>query len=73
MEPQTDDAWLAGWLDGIGPQSMSQRQVASIEKHGGLDVAKREATKRGIHLVELVDDHGVRLVAASKSPFRVIC
>ena len=68
-----DNEWLAAWLDGVDERSMSQRQHAAIERNGGIDAARREATRRGIHLLELTDDKGVRLVAASRHPFHVLC
>ena len=68
-------AWLAKWLDAVasGDATMSQRTVTSIEAHGGMDAAIREARARGVHLVELTDDHGKQLVAASLHPFRALC
>ncbi len=71
----SENAWTTGWLDDVacGKSKMSQRKVSSIEtKGGGLAVVKREALKRGVHLVRLEDEKGNDLVAASKKPFTVI-
>ena len=52
---------------------MSQRKVSTIKRKGGrLNVVRREALKRGVHLVRLEDDKGNDLVAASQKPFKVI-
>jgi hypothetical protein len=69
------DDWLASWLDAVavGSASMSQRAASSIEKHGGLAAAKAAARKRSVHLVKLVDDKGIELVAASLHPFETLC
>ena len=70
-----NNAWTNEWLEGVakGTNTMSQRMVSSIEKRGGgLTTVKREASKRGIHLVRLEDDKGNDLVAASLKPFKVI-
>jgi hypothetical protein len=67
--------WIADWIDavGTGRATMSQRAVSSIEAHGGLEAAIQTARARGVHLVQLTDDKGKRLVAASKEPFTTLC
>lgn len=52
---------------------MSARSVATIEKRGGgLRKVASIARKRDVHLVLLEDDKGVRQVAASRKPFKVL-
>ncbi len=70
-----DDAWIDGWLDDVvsGKSTMSQRVMSSIDAHGGLDRVVTAARARGVHLVQLTDDHGKELVAASLHPFRTLC
>ncbi len=70
------ERWVATWLDAVvdGRLSMSQRRVTSIARYGGgLDAVRTMAIARGVHLVQLVDDKGEALVAASLSPFEVLC
>ena len=66
---------FAEWLDAIadGRLSMSQRQVSWAEKLGGLDARVAAARRRGVHLVQLTDDKGKRLIAASREPFKHLC
>lgn len=68
-------AWVTKWLiAGTGKSSMSQRKVTSIQRcGGGLSLAKRLAKKHQVHLLRLTDDEGNDVVAASKSPFQVLC
>jgi hypothetical protein len=67
--------WIDAWLDSVvsGKSTMSQRVMSSIEIHGGLDRVVSAAQARGVHLVQLTDDHGKELVAASLHPFRTLC
>ena len=67
--------WIDAWLDGVasGHATMSQRSLASIEQHGGLEAAIQAARQRGVHLIRLTDDRGKVLVAASLSPFETLC
>lgn len=67
--------WLASWLHAVrdGRSSMSQRTRKSIDAHGGMAVAAVEARKRNLHLLELTDDKNRTLIAASGSPFKIIC
>ena len=65
----------AHWVDDVlaRPESMSQRKwdvVASWP--GGLEELIREAKARGVHLVSLTDDRGVKLIAASVHPFEIL-
>ncbi len=73
--PKSDDDWIAGWLDAVaaGTATMSQRQMASIDVHGGTAAVVTAARNRGVHLVRLTDGRGVDLVAASLHPFIVLC
>jgi hypothetical protein len=76
--PRSDpsERWVATWLDAVveGRLTMSQRRATAIAQHGGgLDVVKAMAIDRGVHLLQLVDEKGEVLVAASLSPFKVIC
>lgn len=67
--------WMEKWLEAVrdGRSTMSQRTMTSIEAHGGVVEAKRQAKKRGVHLVELTDDQGRKLVAASRHEFKTLC
>lgn len=70
------ERWVATWLDAVveGRLTMSQRRVTSIARYGGgLEAVKAMAIARGVHLLQLVDDKGDALVAASLSPFQVLC
>jgi hypothetical protein len=74
----TDDkhaSWRTTWLDSVasGAATMSQRAVSSIEKHGGMAPLVAEARARGVHLVQLTDDKGKALVAASTERFETLC
>ena len=67
--------WARRWLSAVaeGRNTMSQRKLASIEKRGGgIELVKAMASKLDVHLVQLTDDKGNVLVAASKHPFKVI-
>ncbi len=67
--------WATAWLDAVadGSNTMSQRRLSSIEKHGGLEAIKALAEQRGVHLLLLTDDEGNELIAASTQPFQVVC
>jgi hypothetical protein len=69
------DGWIAAWLDAVqdGSASMSQRRRSTIDNNGGLEGVIAAAKKRNVHLVELTDDKGNLLVAASRLPFRSLC
>ena len=71
----TENQWASKWLDSVadGSNTMSQRNLSSIEKNGGLEAVKALATERGVHLLLLEDDKGNELVAASKKPLTVVC
>ncbi len=71
----TIKAWITDWLDAVadGSSTMSQRSLASIEKHGGLEAAMVIAVEKNVHLLLVEDDEGREIVAASKKPFKVIC
>ncbi|TPW30458.1 DUF5996 family protein [Pararhizobium mangrovi] len=72
---EKDSVWLEKWLDAVrdGDATMSQRARSAIERHGGLECATAAARCRGLHLVELTDDKGNVLVAASRHAFRSLC
>ena len=75
MKTKQDNDWTKKWLDSVvnGSSTMSQRKTSSVEKHGGsLEALKREAKKRGVHLVRLEDDKGNDLIAASLKPFKIL-
>jgi hypothetical protein len=71
----TPDQWAAAWITSVanGANTMSARSVATIVKRGGgLKKVASAAKKQAVHLVLLEDDKGVRQVAASKRPFKVL-
>jgi hypothetical protein len=71
-----EPTWANKWLDAVrdGSTTMSQRRLATIRKHrGGLDAIRRIAKKKGVHLLLLKDEDGNARVAASNTPFKVIC
>ena len=71
-----DPTWVEQWLDAVrrGATSMSQRKLKRLEDFpGGVSAVRRLAKKKGVHLLLLTDDKGVELVAASSSPFKIIC
>ena len=73
----TDDevAWCEAWMREVAsnPASMTQRKFdVVVSKGGGVSVLKKRAKKHGVHLVQLTDDRGVVLVAASTKPFKVL-
>ena len=74
-DAKIDDQWMAKWLDAVqdGSATMSQRALSSIDRKGGLDAAVHAAKARGVHLVQLIDDKGIALVAASRHPFDLLC
>ena len=75
FQENLNEAWLGAWLDAVaaGTSAMSQRAISSIEKHGGLATAVAAARARQVHLAELVDETGKRLVAASQHPITTLC
>ncbi len=68
-------SWADAWLDRVrsGELTMSQRAMTVIEAKGGLDPVIAAARARGVHLVQLTDDTGKVLIAASVEPFVVLC
>ena len=75
-ERRAGPAWAERWLAGVadGTFTMSQRRLSAVETlGGGLAAVRRAAEAKGVHLLLLTDDEGVELVAASRSPFTVIC
>ena len=74
MKIHDNNDWMTKWLNGVvdGSSTMSQRKMSSVEKHGGINTLKREAKRRGVHLVRLEDDKGNDLIAASLKPFKVL-
>ena len=67
--------WVDSWIGSVasGSAAMSQRAVSSIEAHGGLAAVVKAARAKGVHLVQLTDDKGRILVAASRKPFTTLC
>ncbi len=75
-EPTGPDAKLEAWLDAVarGELTMSQRSLSTVERApGGLDALVAAARQRGLHLLRLTDDAGRELLAASRTPFEVLC
>ena len=77
MARAKDDAneWCAKWMSDVcgRPASMTQRKLSSIEsKGGGLRTLKKHAKANGVHLLQLTDDKGDVLVAASTKAFHVL-
>ena len=71
----TPEQWATAWITSVanGANTMSARSVATIEKRGGgLKKVASLAKRQAVHLVMLEDDKGIRQVAASKKPFRVL-
>ena len=66
---------LESWLGSVtsGEATMSQRGVRWVEAQGGLDAVVEAARQRGVHLVQLTDDEGKVLIAASVHPFKTLC
>jgi len=52
---------------------MSQQKLSSIEAHGGLELGVAMARAHSVHLLQLTDDKGNILVAASREPFKTLC
>lgn len=52
---------------------MSQRNVRWVNANGGLEKLISVAKGRGVHLVQLTDDKGNELLAASREPFKSLC
>lgn len=75
MPDDHNDQWLSRWIDSVarGAATMSQRAVSSVDAHGGIDQAVTLAQARGVHLVQLTDDTGKLLLAASRHPFKTLC
>lgn len=75
MKEPAGTAWVDRWLDAVceGTATMSQRARSSIDAHGGVDAAIAAAKAKGVHLVQLTDDKGRLLIAASLEPFETLC
>ncbi len=71
---ETAGDWMSSWLDALqdGRATMSQRSRSAVERNGGVAEAIAAAEARGVHLVELTDDEGKILIAASRHPFRTL-
>lgn len=73
---QSRNQWAEEWLDSVaqGTNTMSQRKLSSInERGGGIDALRTVAKQKGVHLLQITDDKGNELIAASTNPFTVIC
>lgn len=66
---------LEDWLSSVvsGEATMSQRGTRWVDAQGGLDAVVDAAKARGVHIVQLTDDQGKQLIAASLQPFEVLC
>lgn len=75
FQTDLDRAWIGAWLDAVanGQGVTSQRVLSTIERHGGLEAVIAAAKSRNVHLLEMSDGEGKRLVAASRTPFRALC
>ena len=71
MNEQALDDWVASVA--AGEAKMSQRNLKWVEANGGSNKLVEVAKRRGVHLVQLTDDKGNELLAASKDPFRTLC
>lgn len=67
--------WADDWLNRVaaGELTMSQRAMTVVEAKGGVEPVIAAAKARGVHLVQLTDDTGKVLIAASVEPFTVLC
>ncbi len=67
--------WAEAWLDRVaaGELTMSQRAMSVVEARGGLELVVAAAQGSGLHLLQLTDDTGKVLIAASRAPFVVLC
>ncbi len=76
-QPEAEHAsgqdWATRWLSSVTDASMTQRRLSSVERYGGLAALERAAKAQGVHLLQLTDDNGNVIIAASKSAFKVIC
>lgn len=63
------------WMDSVAARdgTMSQRNIKWVEANGGLEKLVQAAKARRIHLVQLTDDKGNNLIAASRKPFTSLC
>ena len=71
ISPKTEE-----WIKDVasGKLTMSQRKLSNlIEIEGDIQPVITAAKKAGIHLLQLTDDRGNVLVAASKEAFKVLC
>ena len=76
MRGQEAKRWAEAWIEAVasGASRMSQRRLSSLERlGGGIDAVRAVAERSGVHLLLLEDDEGNALVAASTTPFEVIC
>ena len=71
---KSETTWSEAWMLQVAnqPTSMTQRKLDVVKARGGIAALKRSAKKHGVHLVQLTDDRGVDLVAASTKPFKVL-
>ena len=56
-----------------GKVLMSQRVKSSIDGHGGVAAAITAAKRRRVHLVQLTNEDGREIVAASVHTFETLC
>ena len=70
MGEESFEEWVN--LVATGKATMSQRNARWVEANGGEAKLIEAARRRGVHLVQLTDDKGKKLLAASKEPFRTL-
>jgi hypothetical protein len=70
-----DAAWIEHWMKSVasGEHPLSQRARRSIDRHGGIEALTAAARKRGLHLAELTNELGQRVVTASIDTIDVFC
>jgi len=63
------------WIESVAAShaKMTQRNLNWVEANGGITALVEIAKRRGIHLVQLRDDKGNDLLAASPEPFTTLC
>ena len=74
-DTEANARWMESWIESVatGAITMSQRKRTSIDAHGGIVAAIAVARIKGVHLVQLTDDKGDILVAASREPIQTLC
>ena len=75
MERALSTTAFEEWVQSVasGDATMSQRNIRWVEANGGPEMLVTVAKRHAIHIVQLTDDKGNQLFAASKSPFTTLC